>query len=92
MLAQHNGCRAYDDQECPGCATTALVESLVAAVRSIAHGPLSGPEASPGGLEALAMSLAGSGNYRDDNLAQAVRDAGEAIGSGLRAIPEAVAS
>ena len=57
---------------------------LTTAVRAIAHGSISGPT----GLEAVTMAIAGEGHPGHDNLAQAVRDAGDAIAAGLQAIAE----
>ena len=59
---------------------------LTKAVRAIAHGTVDGP----GGLEALAMAI--SGTNLAEPLAPAVRDAGESIGDGLRAIAAAIES
>lgn len=47
----------------------AAIEELGRAVRSIAHGGISGPE----GLEMLAMAVAGEAPFRDNSLASAVR-------------------
>jgi hypothetical protein len=65
---------------------TAL-ESLASAVRAIAHGGVDGPA----GLEALGMDLVGSGRPGHDSLASAIRDAGESVEAGLRAVAEAIA-
>lgn len=72
--------------ECPGCADRDGLDSLASAVRAIAHGPASGP----GGLEALAMSIAGAGDFDSNNLATAVRDGSDSIASALRAIADAI--
>lgn len=69
-----------DDDDAPEL----LLKELISAVRSIAHGPTSGPT----GLEALCIAVSGEGY--GDNLAQAIRDAGSAVESGLRAIAEAI--
>lgn len=62
------------------------LESLASAVRAIAHGGLDGPA----GLEALGMDLVGAGRPGHDSLAAAIRDAGESIEAGLRAVAEAI--
>lgn len=63
-----------------------LLESLIAAVRSISHGDAHGPT----GLEGVAMALSGGGNFEANNLSGAIRDAGESIGNGLHALAEAI--
>lgn len=68
-----------DDDDAPD-----LLKELISAVRAIAHGPTSGPT----GLEALCIAVSGEGY--GDNLAQAIRDGGSAVESGLRAIAEAI--
>lgn len=55
-----------------------LGESLVSAIRAIAHGPVTGP----GGLEALAMTIAD--NPAGTSLAAAVSDGLSEIATALR--------
>jgi hypothetical protein len=62
------------------------LSELAAAVRAIAHGGTSGPT----GLEMLTMAIVGDGAFARDNLAQAIRDAGESIERGLLALADAL--
>lgn len=83
-LIEHDGC--VDRDRCPGCATEQTLDDLVSAVRSIAHGPVSGPT----GLEALSMAIAGSGEFGSSNLSTAITSAASEIAEALHAIARAI--
>lgn len=65
---------------CTGCQAQEALSELTSAVYAIAHGG----DAGPAGLEALAMSIAGAGNFGDHNLSDAVGGVGSEISEGLR--------
>jgi hypothetical protein len=66
--------------------TIQTLESLASAVRSISHGDVHGPT----GLEMLTMAICGDGSFGHDSVVQAIRDAGQSIENGLRAVASAI--
>jgi len=61
------------------------VAALVVAIEGLAHGPLLGPNAAPGGMEALTMALASG--FKGDSVASGLHDIADAI----RELADAVA-